>query len=250
MSKWVRVGSIILPLALIVAGLSALVIWSREPDRFPLRKVEVRSVLKYVREDEIEAAVSPFLAKGFFWLNVRSVQANLQQIPWVQSVGVRRVWPDRLQVLVQERTAQARWGDKGVLSTEGVIFYPAPDTISDKLPRFDGPNGYAKEMLENYLTFLEVLGPIGLTVQSVGLSPNGSWQIMLDNDVAVILGKTALVERLARFVLAYQSRLQTEKEHIAYVDLRYTNGFAIGWKKGVQNEKKREELTHHVQEAR
>lgn len=212
----------------------ALVAWSKETDRFPLRTIEVQAELKSVKESDIKAVVLPFLPKGFFWLNVKSVQKRLKEVPWVQSAEVRRLWPDRLAVTVKERTAQARWGSKGVLSTDGVVFYPERTSLPDKLPYFEGPEERVKDILENYLTFLELLGPVGLTIRELQLSPEGTWRIVLDNGVAVILGKTALNERMTRFVLAYQSRLQAQSGRIAYIDLRYANGFAVGWKSGTE----------------
>ena len=100
---------------------------------------------------------------------------------------------------------------------------------------------------------------MGLTIQELDLSTNGSWKILLDNGIAVILGKTGLSERMTRFMLAYQHSLQAQSQQIAYIDLRYTNGFAIGWKAGATMKKERanlkgvsvkEVITHNVQETR
>lgn len=229
-STWVRSVSIGVPLGIVLVSLSCIMVWSRHSDRFPLQTVEIRSVLHQVDEEEIKAHIVPFLDKGFFWLNVWSVQASLKQLPWVQSADIRRVWPDRLWVSVQEKTAQARWGEQGVLSTEGIIFYPELASIPKKLPRFEGPESEALAMQQQYLALLEQLAPVGLTIRSLKLALNGSVQLMLDNGISIILGKHMLNERMARFVLAYQCSLQAQRERIAYIDLRYTNGFAIGWK--------------------
>lgn len=235
MSIRMRMVSIFLPLAIVLVSLLSLVVWSRHSDRFPLKTVEIRSPLHLVEEAEIQASVLPFFDKGFFWLDVQAVQACLKQIPWVQTADIRRVWPDRLLVSVQEKTAQAKWGEKGVLSTDGVIFYPEVATIPEKLPQFDGPTSEALVMQQHYFALLEQLGAVGLTIQSLNLSLNGALKIMLDNGISIILGKNAMNERMARFVLAYQGSLQAQSQRIAYVDLRYTNGFAIGWKAaGVQ----------------
>lgn len=230
MSMRMRVVSILLPLVIMLVSVSLLVIWSRHSERFPLKTVEIRTPLQHVKEAEIRASILPFFDKGFFWLNVKAVQACLKELPWVQSVDIRRVWPDRLVVSVTEKTAQARWGEQGVLSTDGNIFYPDLATIPEKLPLFNGPKSEALGMQQQYFSLLEQLGPVGLTIRSMKLSLNGSLQIMLDNGISIILGKTAMNERMARFVLAYQARLQAQSQKIATVDLRYTNGLAIGWK--------------------
>jgi cell division protein FtsQ len=234
MSAWMRTAFITLPLAIVVVALSAVVVWSRHPDRFPIRVIEVCTELRHIPQTEIQTVLSPFLNKGFFWLNVEQMQALVQAMPWVQSVDLRRVWPDRVRVSAQERVAQARWGERGVVSTEGVIFYPDPATISEKLPWFEGPVESAKEMLSHYLTALELLGPMALNIQGLRLSPTGSWHMQLENGIELILGKVDFSERLMRLMVAYQNSLQAQSTRIAYIDLRYTNGFAIGWKAGIQ----------------
>jgi cell division protein FtsQ len=226
--------SLCLPLVLLGSGLGGLIIWSKEPDRFPLKALDVQGELKSISEQDIKSLVLPFLPEGFFWVNVQAIQQHVKELPWVETADVRRVWPDRISVQVKEKIAQARWGEKGVLSTEGDVFYPKALTIPSALPRFDGPDKQAKEVLQQYFTLLELLGPLGLRIQGLVLSPEGSWQAVLDNGITLVLGKTALSERTHRFVLAYQSRLQPESGRIAYVDLRYTNGFAIGWKTGAE----------------
>ena len=231
----VRKIFIFLPPVIILVIFLWFVLWSRHSDRFPLRHLEISSPLHLVKEAEIAVRVLPFFDKGFFWLNVQAVQACLRQIPWVQTAHVRRVWPDRLLISVEEKKAQAKWGEKGVLSTDGVIFYPEVATIPQKLPQFDGPTSEALLMQQHYFALLEQLGAVGLTIQSLNLSLNGALKIMLDNGIFIILGKHAMNERMSRFVLAYQASLQAQSEGIAYVDLRYANGFAIGWKAaGVQ----------------
>jgi cell division protein FtsQ len=208
--------------------------WSRQADRFPVREVQLQNETKYVTSDVVVDRVKGHLNKGFFWLDVDEIQKSILTLPWISEAGIKRVWPDRIVVEVKEHMPQARWNETGVLSTEGHIFYPEATAILEKLPKFSGQDSRAKEILQHYFSVLEQLGPVGLTVRAVEVSPTGAWQIMLDNEIAIILGKTGINERLARFVEVYQTRLKTQIERIAYVDLRYTNGIAIGWKQGEQ----------------
>lgn len=235
MSIWRRFLSILLPISIVVGGIVSLVIWSRHTDRFPLRTVEVKSELMHISEGEIQELVRPHLVNGFFGLDVEAVQKSLKCIPWIESAEVRRIWPDQLVVLVKEQRSQAKWGEKGILSTDGTIFYPQARNNTEKLPEFFGPLERSKEMQQQYLALLELLAPIGLTIKTLNLSPSGGWQIVLDNGIEIILGKAGLNERTARFVQAYKDNLRDQIPRIAYIDLRYTNGFSIGWKKtGVQ----------------
>ena len=234
MSRGLRVVSVFLSLSVMMVGCILLSIWFLQSQRFPLKTIEVRAELKWVAEADVKNKVLPYLVKGFFGLNVKSIQNSLEQLPWIQTVDIRRIWPDRLLISVVEKTAQGRWNDSGVLSTDGKIFYPDTASIPVKLPHFNGPNDRVQEILQQYFVLLEMLGPIGLRIQTIELSNEGTWQLLLDNGIKIVLGKTALNERMARFILAYPLRFQDKRAQIAYIDLRYTNGFAVGWKKVAQ----------------
>ncbi len=222
---WVSVLAMLAVVAVVVLGL-------RDPTRFPLKVLEVGRLSEPSVRSEIQAVAKPFLAQGFFGLDVRTLRDALEQLAWVQHVDVRRVWPDRVQILVEEKVAQARWGEKGVLSTEAVIFYPAATSIAATLPVFLGSEDQAKEMLEKYLKLLSFLAPLGLNVQTLAFVAPGTWRVVLNNQMAIILGKNGFDESMHRFVLAYQSSLREKSEQIARVDLRYSHGLAVAWKKG------------------
>src|SRR6266446_2824245 len=77
---------------------------------FPLRELEVDRGLKHTTRQEIEAAVRDRLPGNFFAVDLSGIRAALEQLPWVRRVTVRRVWPDRIEVSVEEHVALARWG--------------------------------------------------------------------------------------------------------------------------------------------
>lgn len=206
-----------------------LVSWTKYPEHFPLRIIEIREEVTRVNPEELKSLIAPHTEKGFFGLEVETLQNLISQHPWVEKVSIRRIWPDRIAISIQEKIPQALWGDNGVLSTEGDIFYPDKSSIPEGLPLFVGPLLRAKEMQQEYFVLLEMLGPLGLKIDNLTLSEEGAWQMRLNNGITVILGKTALDERMGRFLLIYQ-KLEDKSHNIEYLDLRYTNGMAIGWK--------------------
>ena len=63
------------------------------------------------------------------------------------------------------------------------------------------------------------------------LDERGAWELSLDNGVPLRLGRCAAVdERFDRFIAAAARIVATRATEIRYVDLRYANGFAIGWR--------------------
>jgi cell division protein FtsQ len=83
--------------------------------------------------------------------------------------------------------------------------------------------------------YLAVQGRIvesGLRLTALRLDPRGSWELQLDNGVTVRIGRKQVDERFARFLAVALRMVCQRAADIAYVDMRYTNGFAVGWRSG------------------
>lgn len=69
-------------------------------------------------------------------------------------------------------------------------------------------------------------------LKMVSMSARHSWQLGLDNDIRLELGRDDPSGRLARFEELYpalQQQAQATNQRISYVDLRYDTGAAVGW---------------------
>lgn len=229
-----RLLSVILLVGALIGSVFAFILWSEQTHHFPLRAMEIQGNLKYLSANEVERAVSVHMKRGFFGLNVNAVQKDIKAMPWVSTAEVKRQWPDKIIINIKEQVPQAIWNEQGVLSTEACIFYPELKMLPDRLPHFNGPETRSPEMLEQYFTFLEMLSPLALSIAELNITPDGTWHVRLDNGIAIILGKAAINDRMNRFVLVYPGNLQSQRHKIAYLDLRYTNGLAVGWKTLVQ----------------
>ena len=211
----------------IVAGLAVLALcfgaiyWLLLPEHFPLTRVEFRGTLERTTRAELEKAL-PRIAGNFFAADLAQVRASVERLPWVRQVAVRRVWPGRLEITVEEHVALARWGDDALVNTFGERFGGKTDQA---LPVFIGPAGSQAEVARRYAKFSAIVAPLGTKVERVVLSPRHAWQLRLGNGLHLALGRDAdLAEhRLRRFVEVYP----TVKSKNEYVDLRYPNGFAV-----------------------
>lgn len=212
-------------LALAAGGLS----WLLSPARFPVTQVEVTGVLANTTQAEIRAALPP-ASGNFFALELAEVRASVERLPWVRRVSVRRVWPDRLELAVEEHVALARWGDDGLVNIHGEKFSARSKAA---LPSFLAPAGTSAEVALRYRRFSAIVEPLGTTLERVVLTQRHAWQLKLANGLHVMLGRDGeqAEMRLRRFVEAYaQGALPTGKRE--YIDLRYPNGFALrvpGW---------------------
>ena len=212
----------------IVAGLALLAAcagalhWLLVPERFPVGLVEIKGNLKNITRWEIERAL-PRATGNFFAIDLAEMRSAVERLPWVRRVAVRRVWPARLEVFVEEHVALARWGDDALVNTHGERFLAK---TQESLPWFVAPVGASAEVTRRYRRFAEIVAPLGTSVERIVLTQRHAWQVRLGNGLHVMLGRDAdLAEaRLRRFVEVYPSVRKTGHE---YVDLRYPNGFAL-----------------------
>jgi len=227
-------ASALYALALFLALYAAGFMLAHSP-AFPLRAIRVHGDLEKVKRGQIVDALQGRVSGTFFTCDIEAVRSMFQTIPWVRRAQVRRYWPDRLEVTLEEHVALARWGQGAegrVVNTRGELFTGRLDEErAAHLPLFVGPEGSEQEIARSYAHFLELLAPISLRLRSISLSPRRSWSIVLTNGLTVQLGhdgeKDPVRLRLARFVEVYPRTLARSSGRLKYVDLRYPNGFAL-----------------------
>jgi cell division protein FtsQ len=150
-------------------------------------------------------------------------------VPWVRKVALRRQWPQRLEVDIEEHVPFARWNDNALLNSEGEVFVADYD---GELPQFAGPDGRARDVAARYREWGGALAPLGLAVRGLELSPRGGWRVTAAREGAPLtieIGRDEPQARLERFIAAYGRTvgvLARSGTPIEYVDLRYRNGFA------------------------
>jgi cell division protein FtsQ len=215
----------------ILAGMAMLAVcagaayWLLLPERFPVQEIQIRGELKRTNTAEIEAAL-PRAGSNFFAADLAEVRAGVERLPWVRRVTVRRVWPERLELSVEEHVALARWGDDALVNTHGERFLAR---TQQPLPTFVAPAGTQGEVARRYRRFAQIVAPLGTAVERVVLTPRHAWQLRLANGLHLMLGRDAdaAEERLRKFVQAYPATVARIGQKHEYVDLRYPNGFAL-----------------------
>ncbi|MFN7087360.1 MAG: cell division protein FtsQ/DivIB [Burkholderiales bacterium] len=218
-----RISGALVALALLLAAYGALQLAVRLP-LFALREVRVGGTLAHVTGEQIRDVVRGELRGNFFTLDLAAARAAFEKLPWVRTVTVRRQWPGRLEVTLEEHVPLARWGNAALVNTYGEVFEAAYD---GKLPLFGGPPGTAKEVTIQYEYFRKSLATIGKVPEQIWVSPRRAWQVRLEGGMTLELGREQIEARFARFVAAYERTLGRLARRIEYVDLRYANGFAV-----------------------
>jgi len=191
---------------------------------FPIREVKVDGQLTHVNREQIKLIVAKHLKGNFFTLDLIKTRDAFEKLPWARKVSVRRSWPDKLDVVIEEHQALARWGNIALVNTHGELFHAATDA---ELPVFYGPGNGVLEVTKSYGNYSQILNKADIKIAQVTLSPRRAWEIKTNKGLNIALGRTDMETRLDKLAGAYQSTLRQLNVKVAYADLRYPNGFAV-----------------------
>ena len=213
-------------LVLIVGGLAGLTF---ALDR-PIQVISMDGSFQRVSPGDIEKAVAPFTRAGFMSADLDRIQRAVEAVAWVDHARVRRRFPNGLHVSVVEETAAARWGASGLLNVRGELFVREAAHVPAELPRLSGPDGTESQVAGRYLATSGRMLEAGMRIAALRLDERGAWEMDLDSGVTVRLGRRQVDERIDRFIRTASQVIAHRLTDITYVDMRYSNGFAVGWR--------------------
>ncbi len=231
--------------------LAAGVWWLMQRPMFTLAAIEVQgpqqTALRHVSVSTMRATALPRIRGNFFTVNLDSVRTAFEAVPWVRKASVRREWPNRLDVTLEEHVPLGTWGDEGrLVSVEGELFTVnlAEAEEDGDLVALDGPEGSEKDVVARFDELRQWFAAVGLAPEMVQLSARYAWDVKLNNGMKVELGReqteATISERVARLIAVYPQLVTRLQDRIESIDLRYPNGMALtaeGMKFGSNNQK-------------
>jgi cell division protein FtsQ len=229
---WLRRARAVLALAIAAAGFYGAAKGAQLVLDQPVRNLVVEGTFQRVTPIQVEAAVAGELDAGFLTLDLEALRERVEAIDWVDRANVGRRWPDTLIIRVTEHQAAARWGKNGLLNVRGELFTERSPHAFPELPSLAGPPGSERDVARRYLAVRGKLAEANLSLEKLELDERGSWRLVLGGGQEIRLGRRDIDGRLYRFFEVVAPTLAAELKRIAYVDLRYTNGFAVGWRDG------------------
>lgn len=200
----------------------------------PVERIVVSGDLKHTRTEVLQEMVQPALVGGFLSADLEQIRAELEALPWIYRVSVRRRWPNSLEISVVEQLPIARWGQGGFLNHEGAVFQSDNAEAWRDLPRLVGPPGSERELMARYQRLEELLADVALEVQMLEVDERGQLEAELSGGMALVLGGEAFLERVQRFIAVYRTDLAERAGDVARVDLRYQSGLAVAFHEPAQ----------------
>jgi cell division protein FtsQ len=209
--------------------------WAVRLPVFALKSIRVEGEVTRNSVSTIRANAAPKLSGNFFTTDLQKDKRAFESVPWVRQAIVRRVWPNRLAVRLEEHRPVALWGseaatDKLVNSFGEVFEANLGDVEDDSLPTLSGPEGSSTHMLAMLHRLETVFERIDAHIDAVSLSGRGSWRIELDSGAEVELGRGTddeVLARTERFIGTLTQVTQRYQRPLEYADLRHNDGYAV-----------------------
>ena len=195
----------------------------------PIKKIKLSGSFEHIAQQEVESVLNSYVGEGFFSLDIHALRQKLGEKPWAESVSIRRVWPDRLDITIIERKPVARWDDNHLVSDQAVVFAANVESFR-QLPVIHSRSEKLGQLLSRYHTLDRRFEGLGETVISVREDSRGALDIELSDGLLIKVGRAQLEHKISRLMTIYEQQIKPRRSEIRQLDLRYSNGFAVAWK--------------------
>lgn len=211
--------------------------WVARLPVFELQGVSVSGDLEHNNAATLRVNVASRLKGTFFTIDLARVRAAFEAVPWVRRAVVRREFPNRISVVLQEHQAVAYWEDEEslrLMNSFGEVFEANVGEVEqDSLPRLSGPDGQGVEVLAMYRDLAPQFQAMGFVLEQLELTGRGSWRGETDSGASVEFGRgsvgdvDARVQRFLKTLTQVTSRYGRQLQAVESADLRHENGYAI-----------------------
>lgn len=236
--RLMNISATVLGIGLCVAALGGLAWWAVRHPSLAIALISVQGDTSHNNEVTLRANVTPRLQGNFFTMDLAQARAAFEAVPWVRKAVVRREFPNRLRVTLEEHRSAGFWGaesESRLVNTYGEVFEAnTGDAESEDLPRLMGPDGQGAQVLEAYRSLNALFTPLDSGIEELELTGRGGWRMLLDGGAVIEMGRGTpqeLTARVQRFTATFTQVLSTYQraglDRVESVDLRHNAGYAI-----------------------
>ena len=186
---------------------------------FDLEAVEV-SGARQITRDEVLAAAGITPTTSLLLLDAEATRAQLKQNPWIAEATVRKLYPGRLEISIEERVAFAIWqraGKLSVIARDGTVIGADARALLRDYPLVVGAG--AEKRAADFLALVGRVPEIQSEFAAAVLVAERRWNIRLKNGVDVRLPEENAEAALAKLV-AFDRETRILSRDVAVIDLR------------------------------
>ena len=203
---------------------------------FDIHHIEVTGDTSFTNVGALEKTLWEKLNGNYFFADLDPMRAAVEEVPWVASAKVERLWPDTIRVEIEKRRPIAIWGGTRLISDRGEIFalknLDTPE--AQGLPSFSGPDAMAHEVVEMYGPLSVTVEKLGAKIRDLSVTDRGSWSVVIEGgdipSTKIELGRNTrdsrVQDRLELVAAHYQEVSRMMGGPPGSIDARYVNAFA------------------------
>jgi cell division protein FtsQ len=186
-------------------------------------------------EEALYLLVFETLQEKFWDIDLNTLQRQLESHDWVRKASLRRSWPDKLVVGIDQHVPVARWNHDRLLSVSGELFEVDELSAFSHLPHFSAPgrqdaaSGQIRGMVQRYNQLQKIFTAQRQTIRSMRLHTGGRTSLLLSSGTTIELSSHNQEQLLQRLIGLVEGGWLHSWSDIETADLRYTNGLAIRW---------------------
>ncbi|MBI2761614.1 MAG: FtsQ-type POTRA domain-containing protein [Chloroflexi bacterium] len=226
--RWPRGLVVLLGLVIVVltAGLGGYAVLAA--GFFRVDRIEVSGATLVATEDIARATGA--LNKDLFQVDAGAVRQRVERISGVRQASVRKVWPRRVEVIIQEREPVAVWQVGGVgyaVDADGIVLEFQPDYTMLTIIQTDGARGLAAgDRVDSdavtLATRLRDMVPllIGQQVQRFEWTQGTGLRLTIDRGPRVLFGDGVGVDYKVQVWRGVMEQARRSKVEVREVDLR------------------------------
>ena len=221
-------------LGLLWGGVCAWVLClKKEGDNFPIRSIAVEMTANPMVSEAVLDKIGLWREGQLLQVRLSEIYQDIIQFPWVKAVQIWRIWPDQLKIKIEPHQIRAQWqqGEStAAVTADGALLLVDKKIMPADLPLLEGPVDSVAELWRVYEALSDLFNPLRMKVKGLRCVGESYLEIRLDNGIAIILGKEGMNEQVVRLIRVLQQPLKPLVNRIAYIDLRYPAGLAVGWR--------------------
>jgi cell division protein FtsQ len=161
------------------------------------------------------------------YVDVDEARARVESLPWVKSAQVRRIWPNRVQIKIEERRPIARWlhNDRHfVIDSDGRIIGVTHARGFIALPLVTGKG--APEAAASFVALVSTQPELKSRVKIAIRRGERRWDLQLANGVGVRLPEEGAEAALTELVNLDREQKIFARD-ILSIDLRFANRYVV-----------------------
>jgi len=182
---------------------------------------------KEVSREEVLTSAGVTGRASLLFLDAAAARTRLMANPWIADAAVLKLYPDRLQITITERSAFALWQKDGrisVIAADGTVLEPYVENRYLGLPLVVGTG--AAPLAKDFLAVVDRYPDIRTLLRASILVAQRRWNLQLTNGIDVRLPEANVEGALDRLVELDRDKKLLSRD-ITMVDLRLPDRVSV-----------------------